>query len=125
MLSVLYTQALSLLCSGITLLIMWKTHVPRCENESARVRFMQSKTHKQSHECDLCKMAKRTSAFCVKQMHMRCSCKNDSYDRRITSQVYTHALDVHVYVVDLSCTHSQYHQCFLKCVEPCICHTSV
>ena len=79
--------------------------------DTSRVPFMQNGKH--------------ASAFRANQMHAHYSCKNDSHDRRITSRVYTSALEVHVDVINLSCTRSQYRECFQKRVEPCSCHTRV
>ena len=73
------------------------------------------------HECSSYK-PKCTGAVCANQKCTHAFCANhDAHSRRLTSHVYTHALNVHFYVIDLLCTCRLCFEYFQKRVELCSC----
>ena len=87
-------------------------------NQNARVQFVEK------HACS-CK-PKCTSAVCGNQRYTRAVRANhDAHGSRLTSRVYTRALDVHFHVIDLSCTRRLCCEYFQKRVESCSCLTRV
>ena len=76
------------------------------------------------HACS-CK-PKCTSAVRGNQRYTRAVRANhDAHGSRLTSRVYTRALDVHFHVIDLSCTRRLCCEYFQKRVELCSCLTRV
>ena len=87
-------------------------------NQNARVQFVEK------HACS-CK-PKCTSAVRGNQRYTRAVCANhDAHGSRLTSRVYTRALDMHFHVIDLSCTRRLCCEYFQKRVELCSCLTRV
>ena len=95
----------------------WKKHACSCKPKCTSA--VRGKT------CVLVQ-TKSTSAVRGNQRYTRAVRANhDAHGSRLTSRVYTRALDVHFHVIDLSCTRRLCCEYFQKRVESCSCLTRV